>query len=77
MLSDAQTRALQTTAGADEEAATQRAAAEENLVAARDHAERLVSDARDQVAELTALAAQDREATSTASPNCVAWLRTT
>lgn len=57
---------MQTTAGADKEAATQRAAAEENLVAARDHAERLVSDARDQVAELTALAAQDREATSTA-----------
>ncbi|WP_406016338.1 hypothetical protein OG520_39200 [Streptomyces sp. NBC_00984] len=43
-----------------------RGEADRLLADARGHAERLVSGARGQVAELTALAAQDREATSTA-----------
>ncbi|MEU6285039.1 hypothetical protein [Streptomyces sp. NPDC047028] len=77
LMSEAQTRAAGITADADQEATAQREAAKVDLEAARGEADRLlvqarerantlVGEARAQVADLTEMAATDREATGKA-----------
>lgn len=77
LMNQAQTRAAGITADADQEATAQRAAVASDLEAARgeadrllaqarDRAETIVSEARAQVADLTELAATDRDATGKA-----------
>ncbi|MCZ1000792.1 hypothetical protein O1M63_26530 [Streptomyces mirabilis] len=75
-MTEAQTRAADITADADQEATAQRTAAKNDLEAARGEADRLLTEARDraetlvmrpaQVADLTELVTTDREATGKA-----------